>query len=95
MAYIMKLNGGYLKDEDHVGPVVAWQDCKYIKPINFPDRIRIEVAQKIVEDDRIRISLHMYSMSQNRLVAISNQEIVSYDFKRKMKVGLPLKWIDG
>lgn len=91
----MHLNGGYLKNEDNVGPVVAWQDCKYIKPINFPDRIKIEVAQKVVEDDRIRITMQIHSLNQNRVVAISNQEIVSYDFKRKMKVGLPMKWIEG
>lgn len=93
IAYFLDLNGGELSNEDNVGPVVAHQDCKYIRPVTFPDTVLVGVERKEIQDDRIVLETKIFSKSQNKLVAISTQQIVSYDFKRKMKAPLPLNWV--
>lgn len=91
--YIIYLNNGYLRDEDQIGPVVAYQDCKYIKPVSFPDNILLSINKSILPNEKMLLSMEMYSQKHNQLVAISTQEIVSYNFKIKAKVALPLNWI--
>lgn len=91
--YFMELNNGQLVNEDNVGPVVAWQDCKYIRPVYFPDVVFIGVKRTEIQEDRIVLETKIFSRDQNKLVAIAKQHIVSYDLKRKMKAPLPLNWI--
>lgn len=93
VAYFLDLNNGNLSNEDNVGPVVAWQDCKYIRPVTFPDKVLIGVERKEILEDRIVLETKIFSEQQNRLVAVCNQHIVSYDFKRKRKAPLPLNWV--
>lgn len=93
IAYFLDLNEGRLYNEDNVGPVVAWQDCKYIRPVTFPDTVLIGIERKEILDDRIVLETKIFSKQQNRLVAISSQHIVSYDYKRKMKAPLPMNWV--
>ena len=92
VAYFIGLNNGRIKNDDNVGPVVAWQDCKYIRPVTFPDTVLIGIERKEIQDDRIILETKIFSKEQNKLVAISKQQIVSYDFKRRMKAPLPLNW---
>jgi len=91
--YFMDLNNGKITNEDNIGPVVAWQDCKYIRPINFPDTVLIGVKRIEVQEDRIVLESKIFSRTQNKLAAIAKQHIVSYDFKRRMKAPLPLNWV--
>ncbi len=93
IAYFLDLNNGKLSNEDNVGPVVAFQDCKYIRPVTFPDTMLVGVERKEIQEDRIVLETKIFSKQQNKLVAISTQQIVSYDFKRKMKAPLPLNWV--
>lgn len=93
IAYFLQLNNGRLKNEDNVGPVVAWQDCKYIRPVTFPDTVLVGVKRTEILEDRIVLETKIFSKEQDRLVAISHQHIVSYDYKRKMKAPLPMNWV--
>lgn len=92
IAYFLDLNNGKLVAEDNIGPVVAWIDCKYIRPVTFPDKVLLGIERKEILDDRIVLETKIFSEKQNRLVAICKQHIVSYDFKRRMKAPLPLNW---
>ncbi len=91
--YFLHLNNGKLKNEDNVGPVVAWQDCKYIRPVNYPDTITIGIKKIENLDDRIVLEAKIYSDAQKRVVAVSQQHMVSFDFKTKTKAPLPMNWL--
>jgi len=93
IAYFLDLNNGRLANEDNVGPVVAKQDCKYIRPVTFPDTMLVGVERKEIRDDRIILETKVFSEQQGNIVAISTQHIVSYDFKRRMKAPLPMNWV--
>ena len=53
----------------------------------------ISVERTEILEDRIVLETKMFSEQQARLVAISHQHIVSYDYKRKMKAPLPMNWV--
>ena len=91
--YFLHLNNGKLKNEDNVGPVVAWQDCKYIRPVNYPDTVTIGIRKIENLDDRIVLEAKIYSDAQKRVVAVSQQHMVSFDFKTKTKAPLPMNWL--
>jgi len=93
VAFFLDLNNGRLKNVDNIGPVVAWQDCKYIRPVTFPDTVMIGIKRQEILEDRLVLECKIFSKEQNRLVAISTQHIVSYDHKRKMKAPMPMNWV--
>ncbi len=91
--YFMNLNNGRLQSEDNIGPILSWQECKYIRPITFPDQIIVGIKRIDTLEDKIITEAKVFSKHLNRLAAVSTQHTVSYDFKRKQKVPLPLNWI--
>lgn len=91
--YFMHLNGGKLQNNENIGPILAWQECKYINPIVFPDSVIVGIKRVDTLGDKIITESKIFSKSQNKLAAISRQHTVSYDFKRRCKVPLPLDWL--
>jgi len=91
--YFMQLNDGKLMREDDISPIVAWQDCKYIRPVSFPDTVILGVKKSEILDDRMVLETRIFSKSDNRIVAISTQHIMAYNVKLKRKAALPLNWI--
>jgi len=87
------LNGVDLRNEENIGPILAWQECKYIRPVVYPDTVIIGIKKVETLEDRIVTEARIYSKEQNCLVAISRQQTVAYDFKLKQKANLPLNWI--
>jgi len=91
--YFMQLNDGKLMREDDISPIVAWQDCKYIRPVSFPDTVILGVKKSEILDDRMVLETRIFSKNDNRIVAISTQHIMAYNVKLKRKAALPLNWI--
>lgn len=91
--FFTELNGANLNNEDDIGPILAWQECKYIRPVTYPDTIVVSIKKTQTLEDRIVTESRIFSKNQNALVAISNQQTVAYDFKLRRKAMLPLNWI--
>lgn len=91
--FFTDLNGANLTNEENVGPILAWQECKYIKPVEYPDTVIVGIKKIETLEDRIVTEARIYSKKKNTLVAISKQQTVAYDFKIKRKAPLPLNWI--
>lgn len=71
------------------GVVVASIDCKYIFPVTYPDNVVL--ASRAINFGKFHISLeiHLFSKKYNRIVAISNQKMVFYDFENTCKMKMP------
>ena len=76
------------------GPILGWMDCKYIFPVTFPDTIFIGVKVDEILEDRFMMSTHLFSKKHDRIVAISKQSILAYDYKKLCKTTLPKNWIN-
>ncbi|MBN09815.1 MAG: acyl-ACP thioesterase [Flavobacteriaceae bacterium] len=75
-----------------ISPILAWQDIKYIRPIVYPDKIKVTYDIIKIEDDRLHGRAEIYSINQNKLMAISDNILKAFNtvsFKKEM---IPEKW---
>ena len=93
VTFYLSLSKGNLKNENFIGPILAWQECKYIKPVKYPDTVIVGIKKVETLDDRIITEVKIFSKKNEQLVAISKQSTVAYDFRLKQKAPLPLNWI--
>lgn len=91
--FYLDIMEGQLVNIENIGPILAWQECKYICPVTFPDTVIVGIKKVEVLKDRIVTEAKVYSKALGRIAAISKQQTVAYDFKRKIKAPLPLMWI--
>ncbi len=78
IAMFQKINGGAFKFRNIV-PILAWQDCKYIFPVTFPDQISVAVNVLELLEDRVLCEGKIYSKTHDRIVAISKFTLMAYD----------------
>lgn len=87
----MKLNNGNFMKESVV-PILAWQDCKYIFPVTYPDQVIITNNVVKLLEDRLLCEAKIYSKKHQRIVAISNTTLMGYNIKLQKKVSFLEKW---
>ena len=83
---------GIADDFEGIGPILGYQDCKYIFPLTFPDVAQMGTRVRAVLDDRLVLECAIFSERHGRLAALSSQEIVPYDYAALKKVPLPTTW---
>lgn len=93
IAYFDKMNLDNSFTEQ-IGPILGWQDCKYIFPVTYPDTISIGVKTVEIKADRFFVECHMFSHKHQRIVAINKNSIIAYDYHNLKKAELPKEWIE-
>lgn len=78
-----------------IGPILAWQDCKYIFPMTYPDTAIIGVKIVEVLSDRFIMETAVFSKKHNRIASFGQQTIMAYDYGALKKVALPEVWEEG
>lgn len=92
VAYFEEM-GMDLSFRDNVaGPILGFQNCKYIFPITFPDNAIVGIRCIEAKEDRIVLQAAVFSERHDRIAAISVQEIVPYNYAELRKVALPEAW---
>ena len=87
--YFRRLGFGEKPEDNEVWFILGWQDCKYIFPVTFPDTVIVGVKATEIGQDRIMLESRVFSKSHQRLAAISNQTVVTYDYIAMQKVEVP------
>ncbi len=77
------------------GPILAWQDCKYIFPMTFPDTAVVGIRCTEIQSDRLFFEAAMFTEKHGRIAAINKFCIVPYDFQKLVKVEIPEAWLRG
>lgn len=81
--------------DDGDGVILAWQDCKYIFPVTYPDTLTIGAKVSEIRHDRFFIQCQMFSQKHQRLVAITNHSHVPYSYQTLQKIPLPKQWLQA
>ena len=81
-----------LSFSEGVGPILGYQDCKYIFPLTFPDTAIIGCRTVSIEDDRFTMECKVFSDQHQRISAISEQVIIPYDYSTLYRAKMPAKW---
>jgi acyl-CoA thioester hydrolase len=75
--------------ETGVGPILAWTDCRFRRPLAYPDTVTIGTRIRDVQDDRFVMDALIVSHAQRQVVAEGQQRVVVYDYRKNEKAPLP------
>lgn len=77
------------------GPILGWQDCKYIFPMTYPDTAIIGIRTIEVNDKFLIMESAVFSEKYQRIAAISQQKIVPYSYEKLSRIEMPESWREG
>ena len=72
-----------------VGPVVASNQCQYLKPVVYPDTLKVAVRVEELRQSGFRMLYLIWSEAQQQIVARSEAIIVFVNYKSMQKVHIP------
>lgn len=75
--------------EQKVLTVVASNQCKYLRPVFYPDQLKIAVRVDELRNSAMRMSYQLFSTVQNELVATAEAVIVCVDQENMQKAAIP------
>lgn len=93
--YFAKMGMDTSFQSQEAGPILGWQDCKYIFPITYPDTAIIGVRTLEIKEEYFIMESAIFSEKHQRIAAISQQRIVPYSYVELKKVPLPQLWLEG
>jgi acyl-CoA thioester hydrolase len=82
---------GFLKmqEETGIGPILAWTDCRFRRPLSYPDDVSIGVRISDVREDRFVMHSIIVSHAQRQVAAEGQQRVVVFDYRNNKKADLP------
>lgn len=86
IAYFNAIN---LSFEEDTYTVIASSNCRYLSPVVFPDCLYIGARVEELRNTAMRMSYHMISQQQQKVVATGEAVIVCLDKQSHEKVKLP------
>lgn len=75
---------------DDYGPILAETNCRFWKPLTYPDTIFVGVRTKKIGTSSI-IMEHIIESQKSGVAATGEGVVVSYDYKNNKKIELPKK----
>lgn len=89
VGYIVQLGEKIIFNGERPGFILAKQDCKYIFPMIYPDIALVGIQVTEIGDDRFTMHCKIYSQRSQRLAAIANGVIVTFDYQKQEKAPIP------
>ncbi len=82
---------GMLKtmEEDRIGAILHSTECRYRRPVVFPDTVVVGGRVSELGEDRFTMEYAVVSLDQNAVVAKGSAIIVSYDYAAGVKTAVP------
>jgi acyl-CoA thioester hydrolase len=93
--YFTKLGANLSFEPGNVGPILGWQECKYLLPVTFPDTVKVGARTIEIMKDRIIMETAIFSKKYNKIAAIAKHAIIPYDYSTLQKVTIPEVWLKG
>lgn len=87
--YFRVLEFSRSQTESGIGPILAWADCRFRRPLEYPDTVSIGIRIRDVESDRFAMETVIVSHDLEDIAATGQQKLVSYDYRAKQKTPLP------
>ena len=75
-----------------IGPILAATSCRFLAPVSYPDRLAIGARTSEIKEDRFVVDYAIHSEKADRVVAIGDCVVVSYNYQDGHKIDVPQKW---
>lgn len=88
LKYFGELGFSKMQDEIGIGPILAWADCRFRRPLSYPDTVSIGVRIQDIEADRFAMHSIVVSHVLKAVAAEGKQRVVVYDYRNHCKAPL-------
>ncbi|QOJ00535.1 MAG: acyl-CoA thioesterase [Phycisphaeraceae bacterium] len=92
VAFLLAAGIDRLRHADGVGVILQSAQCRFRRPVRYPDTLSITSVVESIGDDRFTLAHEMTSRSLGEVAAIGSGVIVAYDYTRGVKAPLPPAW---
>ncbi len=89
IAYFERIGFPSLKVEGDVGPVVAEANCRFRRPLTYPDTVSVGVRVGQIDEDRFVMGHRIVSHKLEAVAAEGEAVVVLFDFAAQRKAPLP------
>jgi acyl-CoA thioester hydrolase len=79
---------------DHIGPILSWTECRFLRPLVFPDTAIVGIRTISFEGSEMLMEYNIVSAAQNVLAAVGKSLGVYYDYKNLHRLDFPPELID-
>jgi len=76
-------------DQDRIGAILHSTDCRFRRPLLFPDEVLVGTLTLEVAEDRFTMGYRIVSLAQDAVAADGTGIVVAYDYRAGAKVPLP------
>ena len=87
--YLERIGFRELTEERPVGPILAATDCRFRRPLTWPDTVGVGARVTEVGDDRFTMEYRLVSRKTGEVAAVGGGTLVSFDYAAQRKVPLP------
>ena len=89
LLYFGELGFSNMQQETGIGPILAWTDCRFRRPLSYPDTVSIGTRIREVQADRSVMDSIIVSHALGETAAEGQQRVVVYDYRSNCKAPLP------
>lgn len=76
-------------DQHGIGAILHSTDCRFRRPLLFPDEVLVGTRTLDVAEDRFTMGYRLVSQAQDAVAADGTGIVVAYDYRAGTKVPLP------
>jgi acyl-CoA thioester hydrolase len=88
MAYLSAVG---FRGASGLGPILASTQCRFRRPLEYPDTVRVGARTVGLDDDRFTMEYRVVSLQHSALAAEGSGLIVAYDYETRAKTLLPAR----
>lgn len=89
VAYLERIRFYAEEQQGGVGPIIHSTQCRFRRPVVYPDRVRTGARVAEMGTDRFVMEYRVVSEAQRAVVADGSAVVVSYDYGSRTKAPLP------
>jgi len=76
-------------ESEGLGPILKWIDCKYIKPVTYPDTLMVGVRTESINCSEMKFEYKIVSRTLGAVAAVGSSIGVFYDYRNLRRADFP------
>jgi acyl-CoA thioester hydrolase len=89
LEYFRRLDWFVYENDTGIGPILAATQCRFRKPLTYPDTIAVGARVTTLGEDRFTMEYRLVSQGLEAVAAEGEGTIVTYHYEQGKKVPIP------
>lgn len=87
--YLQKIGFEDYSKHGGIGPILGHTQCKFLKPLTYPDEVIVGARTMELKEDRFIMELKLFSTKLQKLAAVGTADMVAFNYLEGRKATLP------